>query len=645
MLQAPEPVDLACLNYPTRTVSSCTVKRYLLRSFPLVLIASVIVVFAMTRQKQDQTRQRRVTNGAAREIKVKPTGDLQAIINSAQYGDTIVLDAGRVYETPKGKPFLLPDKGAGTATDADYITIRTSAIDSLPADERVSPANASLMAKVVANASPVAFELEKSAHHYRFVGLELTNKDATGVHSHSLIASQFYLPQGVYPHHVIIDRCYLHPIEETSNPKSLARSVTRGVFIDGSEITISNSHLSGFAGTYRYGNGVIDSECFLVVSGPGPYHILNNFLEAWYANFFLGGGARPAIAANTGVVQAGATLTSATLSSTNNLNVGDMITFPQPSGENGNAQVLTKKGNSLTFTSLYKFDPGCNCQVQASAPSAGTVAAWNGQQINGVEIRKNTFFKNSAHKATGINDPKGYFEVKNGNQITIDGNVFEGYPSVLAFTSRNDRGANPWSTISNLVITNNRIHGYTEAFILLLKDDYSLGAQSKGVVIANNLITPGTAALADPTYDHYKFAALESGSNVQIYHNTIIGNRSTIISATRATPDLVFRDNIVENGDYGFVCFAPPNSLSTCWPGLKMPRNIIVDTRPDRSSALNYPGASYFSPSRESIGFIDTATGDYSLNPNSRFSGKATDGKDIGVDVSNLPPKVKRDSR
>lgn len=612
-------------------------RKYLFRFLPLVLVTSVIVVVAMAmRQKQDQSRLRRVTNASSREIKVKSGGDLQAAINQAQYGDTITLDAGGVYESPKGKPFVLPDKGAGTGTDADYITIRTSSVASLPENERVSPKSASSMAKVVANGSGTLFELQKSAHHYKFVGLEMTNKDATGVHTQSLVSSQFYLPQGVYPHHVIVDRSYLHPIEETTNPSSLARSLTRGVFIDGAEITISNSYLSGFAGTYRYGSGVIDSECFLVVTGPGPYHILNNFLEAWYANFFLGGGPRPAIAANTGAVQSGATLTSATLSSTNNLNVGDMITFPQPVGENGNAQVLSKNGNSITFTPLYKFDPSCNCQVQASPPSAGVVAAWNGQQINGVEIKGNTIFKNPAHKGTGISDPKGYFEVKNGNQITIDGNVFEGYPTTLAFTSRNDRGANPWSTISNLVITNNRIHGYKEAFILLMKDDYSLGAQSIGLVISNNLITPGDAPLADATYDHYKFADIQSGSNVEISHNTIIGNTKTIISGAKPTSEMVFRDNIVENGSYGFACFLAPNSVSTCWPGLKMPRNIIIDTRDDKSSPLLYPGASYFVTSAQAVGFNNSRSGDYSLGATSRFKGKASDGKDVGVDVSLL---------
>jgi hypothetical protein len=169
-----------------------------------------------------------------------------------------------------------------------------------------------------------------------------------------------------------------------------------------------------------------------------------------------------------------------------------------------------------------------------------------------------------------------------------------------------------------------------------MKDDYSLGAQSTGLIISNNLITPGSATLADTTYDHYKFADIESGSNVQISHNTIIGNRSTIVSASRPTPDMVFRDNIVENGSYGFACFLAPNSLNTCFPSLKMPRNVIIDTRDDKSSPLVYPGASFYVTSPQAVGFSNASNGDFSLGSNSRFKGKGADGKDVGVDASLL---------
>ena len=52
--------------------------------------------------------------------------NFQNAINSANFGDTIILTAGAVYQGN----FTLPDKGMPPA--GVYVTIRTSAISSLP---------------------------------------------------------------------------------------------------------------------------------------------------------------------------------------------------------------------------------------------------------------------------------------------------------------------------------------------------------------------------------------------------------------------------------------------------------------------------------------------------------------------------------
>src|SRR4029453_6928837 len=90
-----------------------------------------------------------VANAAT--IVVPVGGDLQAAINAAQYGDTIVLQAGVTYESSGASldfAYALNYKGPGTNTDADYITIQSSAAASLPEGGRVSPANAPMMARV-----------------------------------------------------------------------------------------------------------------------------------------------------------------------------------------------------------------------------------------------------------------------------------------------------------------------------------------------------------------------------------------------------------------------------------------------------------------------------------------------------------------
>src|SRR6185295_2661034 len=78
---------------------------------------------------------------SAATIVVPPSGDLQAAIDAAQFGDTIILQAGATYQgggAPYYAPFYLGPKSGGTGADADFITIRSSNVAALPTG-RVSP--------------------------------------------------------------------------------------------------------------------------------------------------------------------------------------------------------------------------------------------------------------------------------------------------------------------------------------------------------------------------------------------------------------------------------------------------------------------------------------------------------------------------
>ncbi len=64
------------------------------------------------------------------QITVNSGDSLQAAIDVAKLGDTIILQAGATFEGP----ITLPNKSGGKGTDADYITIRTSDLDTIPKD-------------------------------------------------------------------------------------------------------------------------------------------------------------------------------------------------------------------------------------------------------------------------------------------------------------------------------------------------------------------------------------------------------------------------------------------------------------------------------------------------------------------------------
>jgi hypothetical protein len=79
----------------------------------------------------------------------------------------------------------------------------------------------------------------------------------------------------------VVDRCYIHGFD--------TQDVQRGVALNSAESTISNSYISNIHGVGY------DTQAIAGWNGPGPYHIINNYLEGAGENILFGG-ADPGIA-------------------------------------------------------------------------------------------------------------------------------------------------------------------------------------------------------------------------------------------------------------------------------------------------------------------------------------------------------------
>jgi len=209
-----------------------------------------------------------VTASAA-TLTVNAGGDLQAAIDAAKPGDTILLQAGATF----AGSFKLPAKG-GTA----YITIRSSTPDSQlpPPGTRITPTQAPLLAKIKTTTG-TAIRTAAGANYWRLQFLEIAPGNATA--SVTLIefgiadAGQSTLSS--VPHHLILDRSYVH-----GDPSFGAR---RGIALNSGDAQVIDSWISDIKLV------ATDTQAIAGWNGPGPYLIQNNYIEAGSENIMFGG--------------------------------------------------------------------------------------------------------------------------------------------------------------------------------------------------------------------------------------------------------------------------------------------------------------------------------------------------------------------
>jgi hypothetical protein len=249
-------------------------------AIPLVVVglsvAVGLLVFAQRRSGPAQTRPRRTASVSSGENVLRTGDDLQQAVNKARFGDTILLEAGATFTGP----IILVDKGTGTGTDADYITIRTANLADIPPDgERIKPS--AKLPRIVAPNSSASVSTREKAHHYKFIGVEFAPAaNADYVYNLIDLGASDYNSMSQLPHHLVFDRCYVH-----STGLNKAR---RGFALNSGDTTIINSHVSGFAGAGD------ETQAIAGWNGSGPFHIINNYLEGG-GEVVLFGGSDPSI--------------------------------------------------------------------------------------------------------------------------------------------------------------------------------------------------------------------------------------------------------------------------------------------------------------------------------------------------------------
>ncbi|NUO36994.1 MAG: hypothetical protein HOQ31_00160 [Gemmatimonadaceae bacterium] len=480
-------------------------------------------------------------------IPVSATDDLQAAIDRANPGDVIELAPGAVFTGN----YTLRNK-AGTSTA--WIVIRpANAATALPAlGRRMTPAlaaAANLPRIQTPNNSP-AIQTEPSAHYYRLIGLDVGVAPAATI-VNTLIAlgndaSGGQTTLASVPHHIVLDRMYIH-----GNSTVVLR---RGVALNSATSAVIDSYISE---VHEKG---ADSQAIMGWTGPGPYKIVNNYLQS----------------------------------------AGEIIMFG---------------GGSPNIPNLVPSD---------------------------IEVRHNHLTRPVSWKGVWL--IKNLFELKNARRVLVEGNVMEnnwiaaqdGTGIVLKSTDQD--GTAPWSGTTHVTFRLNIVRNTGAAFNIAAHPETFPVEPLHNVSISDNLVS--TINVGDFNGSGRVFLAQGGIADLSITHNTVYNETApygALILMGSPTDQLVrfnFSNNLTATAtNWGVFSDvgAGTATMAAYAPGGTLTANVFAG-----NAGAGYPTGNYFVPAVSDVGFSNAAAGDFSLLTSSPFKGKASDGKDPGVDMSAL---------
>jgi hypothetical protein len=253
-------------------------------------------------------------------------------------------------------------------------------------------------------------------------------------------------------------------------------------------------------------------------------------------------------------------------------------------------------------------------------------------------IQKNTAWRGQAAPLNWV--IKNLFEVKNGQRILIDGNVFQdlwmagqvGYAVVL--TPRNDpSGICPQCTASDITITHNLFRHISAGVQMSNSDNYNPSQPTARVLIQNNVFDDVSATWGiGRALDILSTTGLISAHDLTIDHNTMFpDNRALALGDSSTSPNIQFTNNLSNHATYGiFGSGSSPGtaSLSLYITGLTYNDNAFITAT--GSPAGTYPAGTFWN-TQAGVQFTNFSGANYQILSTSPYHNGGTDGKDVGV--------------
>jgi PKD repeat protein len=586
--------------------------------------------------------------------------DLQAAINAAAPGDTILLRAG---ETFVGH-YWLKNK-SGTAP----ITIRSDAPDSqLPAQGvRLVPsgrpgANTSLSAlpRLIGRGAtwrttPI-FRTEVGAHNYRLQFLNIDGIKQEGYETLLEIGNNTtQTSASMAPHDIVLDRLYIHGHPVQGQKRCLA--------LNSASTEVVNSYITDCR------HFLSDSQAIAAFNAPGPLRIENNYLEAATENILLGGAdpktpnlvpsditiRRNHIAKNVAwrnpILKAPASPRAVASSASGVLSSGThyfkvealLVSGGTWANSTSSTEVsVTLGGSQKAATISWAAVAGASRYRVYHGRSAGGEATY--METSGAPTTL-TYTGSGAksgkpHAKGSLWNVKNLIELKNAQRVLIEGNLIEyvwkasqtGYAILL--TPRNQDNTAPWTTVKDVTIRYNTVR-HVNGGINILGKDYSASTGSKlttNINVQHNIFADVGGQWGGGSFF---VVMIEGPSNVTIDHNTIFQTSNLVTIDNGISTGFVFTNNMAPHNTYGIVGSGVGfgnSALAAYFPGAIFRKNVLAGGK-----ASLYPPDNFFpSVATFNAQFVDLAGGDYRLVSSSPYVGAGSDGLSLGADVVTL---------
>jgi hypothetical protein len=325
------------------------------------------------------------------------------------------------------------------------------------------------MPKIVSVSGLPALRTDPRANHYKLIGIEFRTASASNSADALIeLGSGGQTHVSDIPHDLILDHCLVTAFSE--------QPLKRGISLDSSDTTIRNCYIAGFKSAEQ------DAQAIAGVYGPGPFHIINNYLEASGENLLFGG-APPNIA---GLVPS-------------DIEIRGNYLYKQPSWRSDiknwrvknlfelkSARRVIFEGNTLEncWRDNYTDDGGYGAINLVATPDSGAWAAVEDVTIRNNEMRHtqnvlNIYVILNIHGIPANN--------QSGLGITVENNLFWDvswalYGNAQANDSQSGRGSFiKISQMANVTVNHNTV----------LQDGYIIspyGPQSPGFVFTNNIV-------------------------------------------------------------------------------------------------------------------------------------------------------------